>query len=174
MDWDWNSIICEEQDVTRLYEESQPMWGEGEHSLPVGGVIGEALRSPLLPPNQPQHLAVSVEAPCLPELRKSDKRDLLIYLDQVRRYNRQAESWRSTRGVECAPINHLERIDPDILRGLLLQGIDVNSHDLIEQWLVEEIGSGFDELMSLDKEALLNSKLRWRSGATDVRNALIY
>ncbi len=41
---------------------------------------------------QQQHVAVSIEATRLPELRRSDRGDLLRYLEQVRRYDRQAES----------------------------------------------------------------------------------
>ncbi len=66
----------------------------------------------------------------------TDRRDLLRYIDQVKQYNRQAKSWGLTKGVECAPVNHLEWNEPDILRELRLQGINVCSHGLLEQWLM--------------------------------------
>ncbi|MCP3678701.1 MAG: hypothetical protein GY721_14310, partial [Deltaproteobacteria bacterium] len=89
------------EDCTYSYDEEKgpPLCEEEQKG--VGGRDTEGRR-------QEQHVAVSIEAPRLPELRRSDRGDLIRYLELVRRYDKQAESWRATRGVECANVNHLD------------------------------------------------------------------
>ncbi len=80
------TYFSEEGEVTDVQEGSRLFTLGDDTSLPPRKEPRETsgdLKTLHMP--QTQHLAVSVEASRLPELRQTDKGDLLRYIDQVRR-----------------------------------------------------------------------------------------